>query len=392
MKKSILTFLLLAVSLCGFQAFASAPMCSEIFAPRPVPKYFSPRGLQYFRSPSLGKDMAYDYKHGKKRPVWILIHGLGDDMSKLQEITSYADAEGYGTLRVDLFGHGESLKQLLARDGQIGKESFYYFDNVVVLKELIQYLKLEDVVIVGHSYGGGISYTLAAELLQGTQGNPLKVRSLHMLAPYVQRIDKFLQKFYQSSEFLLHQTAKMMGNMGTKPATVTNILQPLFLLSWNLTLGMRYMHDYMASAFQFSKWEDLAMDTFLDRFMTLKFRDYFVARTSKDKNTLTPEEKEDVDLQVAAAIKVTKGARDLDLLDTSHDLQPIGAPVQVMGGDHDALVIPPQLQEFSERLSFFKMPHRLEFLRGAHANHFFPQSEALETYKNIRAFQDEFTP
>lgn len=363
-------------------------MCSLVFTQFGGKKYFSENGLQIFRSPTLKKEMAFDYKPAKKAgPTWLIIHGLGDDMSKMEQITALADAEGFGVLRVDLFGHGETLQRYMStHDGHLPGD-LYYKDNIIVIKELLQKNNIKDVVIVGHSYGGGISYGLAAELGHLKGKNKINVRSLHMLAPYVQRIDKFIKNYFQSPDFLLHQTAKTMEQMGAHPEVVKNIMDPLFSMTWAMTAGIRYMNDFVTSSFKVDQWQDFAMDPILQKYMSQSYRKYFIAMTKKDESALNEKELKAIDIQVEAAIRVTKGIRDFDLLDTTSDLKDFGAPVQVIGGNKDKLVIPGQLYEFDQRLKIDNIPHRLDFVDGENSHHLFPRYMAPEVYGMIRAFQ-----
>jgi len=391
MKTPVLTLALFLIFLFP-TAFAGAPMCSEIFSPVALKKYFSEKGLQIFRSPSTKKEMAFDYKPGKKKPVWLIIHGLGDDMSKVEQLTAQADAEGFGVLRVDLFGHGETLKRYMDTHDQALPGNLYYKDNIVVIKELLQKNGIKDVVIVGHSYGGGISYGLAAEISHLKGKNKIKVHSVHMLAPYVQRIDKFMKNYFQSPDFLWHHTAKTMEQFGANPEMVKTIMDPLFSLTWTMTAGVRYLNDFMTKSLRVDEWQDFAMDPLVEKYTAQSYRKYFIAVTRKNESDLTEQELKAIDLQVEAAIRVTKGIRDFDLLDTSTPLENFGAPIQVIGGNKDKLVIPGQLYEFDQRLNIDNIPHRLEFMDGENSHHLFPRYMAEQVYAAIRAFQKNPQP
>lgn len=386
--KTILPALFLILSFS--QGFAAGPMCSLVFSERLGKKYFSEKGLQIFKSQTLKKEMAYDYKPAKKAgPTWLIIHGLGDDMAKMEGLTALADAEGFGVLRVDLFGHGETLKRYMeTHDGHLPGD-MYYKDNIIVIRELLQKNGIKDVVIVGHSYGGGISYGLAAELGHMNGKNKINVRSVHLLAPYVQRIDKFMKNYFQSPDFLLHQTAKTMEQFGANPNMVRNIMDPLFSMTWAMTAGVRYMNDFVANSLRVDQWQDFALDPIVEKYIAQSYRKYFVAMTKKQESHLTESENKAIDIQVEAAIRVTKGIRDFDLLDTTSDLKDFGAPVQVIGGNKDKLVIPGQLYDFDQRLKVDNIPHRLEFIDGENSHHLFPRYMAKDVYKMIRAFQTE---
>lgn len=385
MKTALMTALL-SFFLVGSSALAVGPMCSKIFMMGP--KYFSMKGLQFFRSQTLKKSMAYDFKPSRKGPTWLIIHGLGDDMTKVEKLTELADKDGYGVLRVDLFGHGETLKEYMQTHNGDLPGDLYYKDNVVIIRELLQKLQIKEVVIVGHSYGGGISYALASDLATESGPRKINVRSVHMMAPYVQRIDKFLKNYFQSPDFLLHQTAKTMQQMGTNPELVKTIMDPLFGMTWAMTAGFRYMNNMITNSLKVDAWQDYSLDPVTEKYIAKSYRQYFIAMSKKDENTMSADESRAIDIQVEAAIRVTKGIRDFDLLDTTTSLKSIGAPIQILGGLKDELVIPGQLYEFDQRLKIDNIPHSLDFLNGDNAHHLFPRYMPEETYQHIRAFQD----
>jgi pimeloyl-ACP methyl ester carboxylesterase len=388
--KKLLMSLVLGVVLISGGALGAAPMCSQLFETGPGRKYFSDKGPRIFRSTSLGKEIVYDFKPAKKKKTtWILIHGLGDDMSKLQQLAELADRDGNGILRVDLFGHGETLRRYMNTHDQAIPGDLYYKDNITAIQEMLKSFGVKDVVIVGHSYGGGITYGLAEALAAVPGKGRVRVRSVHMLAPYVQRIDKFLKNYFQSPQFLLHQTAVNMEKFGTPADTVKSIMDPLFRMTWAMTAGYRYMNGLMTNALKVDQWQDLAMDPLMETYIKKSYRKYFVAMIKKSEGELTAADNADVDIRVEAAIKVTKGIRDFDLLDTTTELRGVGAPLQVIGGINDPLVMPGQLYEFEQRLELNHIPHKLEFINGAEAHHLFPRLMAEETYRMIRAYQEQ---
>lgn len=341
-----------------------------------------------FRSPTLGKSLAYDLKGGSKKPTWLFIHGLGDDMSYMAPLARQAEAEGYKVLRVDLFGHGETLRNQLAENGNVLPKAFPYQENVVALKELLQTLDVKDLVIVGHSYGGGISYALTRELTLNPGTQPIHVESVHMLAPYVQRIDKFMQGQFQSTDFLMNKTKETMNSMGMKNVPGANVMDPMMRVGMAVSSGI---YSLWHSSMQAAKLEDALMDPALESYMRTSYRKHFVARLGKPEEQLTPTEKETVDQQVGAAILVTKGIRELDLLDPVRPLENLGVPVHVIGGATDTLVTPEYLQQFQKRLAQSQVPHWLEFVQGDGSGHFFPQVLPQEAYARIKKFHDYVT-
>ncbi|MCM2323903.1 MAG: alpha/beta hydrolase, partial [Oligoflexia bacterium] len=126
------------------------------------------------------------------KPTFVLIHGLGDSMEDLDAIAKRITAEGFGVLRVDLHGHGMTLENFLKRH-ELPK-AIDYIDQLDDLEELIvKQLRLRNIALVGHSYGGGISLGLAARL-----ENQLNVLSVTQMSPYVVRLDSHAKDPYFS--------------------------------------------------------------------------------------------------------------------------------------------------------------------------------------------------
>jgi pimeloyl-ACP methyl ester carboxylesterase len=331
--------------------------------------------------------MIYDYKPGKKKTTWLVIHGLGDDMTNVEELTSLAEESGYGVLRVDLFGHGETLKKYLHDHKGELPESLNYSDNVVVVREMLEGLGIKDVVIVGHSYGGGIAYGVAAALGNIKGPKKIKVRSVHMLAPYVQRIDKFLRNYFQSPTFLVHQASLAMEKVGLPGDSVRSIMEPMYRFTWSMTSHLKFMSDLVTRLLTVDKFQDLAMDPWLESYMKSSYRQYFVHMAGKPESEMSKAEIEEIDVKVEAAIKVTKGIRDFDLLDASVPMPSPEAPLQIVGGAKDLLVIPGQLHEFDQRLNSAIIGHSLEFVEGEDSHHLFPRTMAKMVFQKILEFQ-----
>lgn len=98
--------------------------------------------------PQSGFDIAYT-DEGKGEKTIIFIHGLG---SYLQAWIKNVETlkENYRCISIDLPGYGKSSKQ-----PHSGQMTFY----ASIINEIISELKLENVVLAGHSMGGQISIT-----------------------------------------------------------------------------------------------------------------------------------------------------------------------------------------------------------------------------------------
>lgn len=98
--------------------------------------------------------------------VVLLIHGFGGDLGNW--LFNYqALGEGRRVIMLDLPGHGESTKN-------VGNGDFDFFADVV--KEFLDFLKIQKLSLVGHSMGGAIGIKFASK-------NPSYVKSLVLIAP-----------------------------------------------------------------------------------------------------------------------------------------------------------------------------------------------------------------
>lgn len=119
------------------------------------------------------KNVNINYEfYGEGEDTLILLHGWGQNMQMMKMI---GDKMMYNhkILIVDLPGHGLSEEPLYA---------WTLDDFVEMLNELIESLKLKDIVLIGHSFGGKIS------LLYASKYNVKKV--VVFGSPYKKKIKK----------------------------------------------------------------------------------------------------------------------------------------------------------------------------------------------------------
>ncbi len=117
---------------------------------------------------SKGERMAYKKTDGQG-PSFIWCGGLRSDMEggKAVHLHHWAAAQGYGYVRFDYYGHGESSGDF--ERGHIGRWSE---DITAVIDELTQ----GDVILVGSSMGGWASLLAAL-------ARPDRVKALLLIAP-----------------------------------------------------------------------------------------------------------------------------------------------------------------------------------------------------------------
>jgi len=92
-----------------------------------------------------GVDLAYD-EHGQGRPL-VLVHGLAACSASWRETASILSRD-FRCIAVDLMGFGRS-------DKPVG-ESYTLERQAELLQMFLVELALEDAVLIGHSYGGGV--------------------------------------------------------------------------------------------------------------------------------------------------------------------------------------------------------------------------------------------
>ena len=91
----------------------------------------------------------YGNKNGKKI---ILLHGWGQNISMMEQLGN--NLKDYDIIIIDLPGHGES---------DIPKNIWTLNDFVLMIKSFLNSLKIDNPILVGHSFGGKISLLYASK-------------------------------------------------------------------------------------------------------------------------------------------------------------------------------------------------------------------------------------
>ena len=109
---------------------------------------------------------------GKELPLVVILHGFGSAKNRIhtvQTAEAMRDA-GFATLRLDLYGHGES-------GGEFLKHTLYrWISNTLAVIDHMRELGYEELYLSGHSQGG-----LVAALAAGME--PDRIRGLVLRAP-----------------------------------------------------------------------------------------------------------------------------------------------------------------------------------------------------------------
>jgi pimeloyl-ACP methyl ester carboxylesterase len=116
-----------------------------------------------------------DYiKPAPGKPVIVLLNGLTYRLGCWDAFTRALDGDGYGILRYDMIGMGQTL----LKEAPLVKP-IPFDDQIVDLKNLLEALNInEPVHLVGLSYGGGVAIKFSADY-------PELVASAVLMAPYI---------------------------------------------------------------------------------------------------------------------------------------------------------------------------------------------------------------
>ena len=98
-------------------------------------------------------EINYEFSDIGSKMTMVLLHGWGQNIEMMKPISDKY-CEKFNTLLVDLPGFGQS---------QEPSYSWSVDEYVEAIHELIEYLKLKNVILIGHSFGGKISLLYASK-------------------------------------------------------------------------------------------------------------------------------------------------------------------------------------------------------------------------------------
>ncbi len=120
-------------------------------------------------------DMTIHYSYSpanSKKPVLVLLHGLGSNLSEWKNTVATAKKNGYPTLSIDLRGHGLSSTP--------DDFSYYNFDNFSEdIRLILHLLKIKQFVLIGHSFGGSIAIAYCTKYLDSSLKSLILIESTH---------------------------------------------------------------------------------------------------------------------------------------------------------------------------------------------------------------------
>ncbi|MDP4675984.1 MAG: alpha/beta hydrolase [Candidatus Nanopelagicales bacterium] len=112
-----------------------------------------------------GVSLAYSDTGGSTIPL-LMVHGVGSSTATWGSLPAELAAAGQRVICVDLIGHGESRG---------GNGDFSLGANASTLRDLLDALGIQQVHIVGHSFGGGVSMQFSYQF-------PERVRSVVLIS------------------------------------------------------------------------------------------------------------------------------------------------------------------------------------------------------------------
>ncbi len=136
---------------------------------------------------ALGKSAAVGglsifYEEQGSGPPLLFVHGLGESSFAWRLVI--LELPGYRSLALDLKGFGQSDKPLDSR--------YTVADQATLVAQFVRALDLRDVVLVGHSLGGGVALLTARQLDQAGEN---RLRGLVLLdsIAYPQRLPRYIR-------------------------------------------------------------------------------------------------------------------------------------------------------------------------------------------------------
>lgn len=150
-------------------------------------------------------DINYVTYGNEKGKNIVLLHGWGQNISMMEPVGN-AFQNDYRVTIIDLPGYGESSEPTY---------TWQVEDYVNAIKELLDYLKIDNPILIGHSFGGKISLLYASKynvnklilfaspFKKGKSTKTLKVKVLKALkkVPLVNKLEGFAKKHIGSDDY-----------------------------------------------------------------------------------------------------------------------------------------------------------------------------------------------
>lgn len=129
------------------------------------------------------------FKFESQKKLYVILHGLGKSAADLKYLQSAAQKRGDSVFIIDLHGFGETAK---LNNHYLGSSSIPYTHNRDDVLEILTSLDPQvKIVLVGHSYGGGISLSILEKMKQNKLQH--NIQKVILLSPFIKNLDKYFQ-------------------------------------------------------------------------------------------------------------------------------------------------------------------------------------------------------
>jgi len=164
-----------------------------------------------------GVPIAYEV-HGQAEPALVLVHGWSCDRSYWKEQVEYLSPQ-YRLVLVDLAGHGES---------GAGRKDYTMASFGADVAAVVDSLKLQKVVLVGHSMGGDVIVE-AAKLLPGRVLGLVWVDDYKSLGPArsAEEVEAFVARFRKDFRGTTGTFVRGMFAPGADPKLVDRVAKDM---------------------------------------------------------------------------------------------------------------------------------------------------------------------
>ena len=143
-------------------------------------------------------NVNYEFYNNDKKITLVLLHGWGQNIEMMEPLGKHF-LDRYNVLIIDLPGFGNSNEPPAV---------WGVYEYTLFVRELIQDLKIEDIILIGHSFGGRIALVYASLY-------PVK-KLVCLASPYCKELTKLPLKnrIYKRAKKIkgLNWLAKLMQN------------------------------------------------------------------------------------------------------------------------------------------------------------------------------------
>ena len=170
-------------------------------------------------------DVNYDFFDIGEKITLVLLHGWGQNIQMMEPIKKRFE-DKFNVLILDLPGFGKSSEPPVV---------WGVYEYTLLVKKLIDELKIRDVILVGHSFGGRIALAYASEY-------PVK-KLVCLASPYCKEITKLPLKnrIYKRAKKIkgLGWLAKIMQNKvgSTDYRNASNVMRGVLVKTVNTDLS-----------------------------------------------------------------------------------------------------------------------------------------------------------